>query len=50
MGTHVEAPAHFFDEGKDTSELTLTSCMGRALLLDVEDVGTHADIMPELLE
>ncbi len=50
VGTHVEAPAHFFDGGKDTTELPLTSYMGRAILLDVEDVEKNPEITPEFLE
>jgi len=50
VGTHVEAPAHFFDDGKDTTEFPLTHFMGRAILLDVEDVAATPRITPEYLE
>jgi len=35
VGTHVEAPAHFFENGKDVTEIPLTRFMGRAVLLDI---------------
>ncbi|MEA3345024.1 MAG: cyclase family protein [Chloroflexota bacterium] len=50
VGTHVEAPAHFFDEGKNTSEFPLTHFMGRAILLDVEDVEATPRVTPAYLE
>ncbi|MGQ9630368.1 MAG: cyclase family protein [bacterium] len=50
VGTHVEAPAHFFDGGKDTTELPLTSFMGRGIVLDVLDATAHRAITPEYLE
>jgi len=50
VGTHVEAPAHFFDDGKDTTEFPLTHFMGRAILLDVEDVAAMPKITPAYLE
>ncbi len=50
VGTHVEAPAHFFDGGKDTTQLPLTSFMGRAILLDVESVAENPEISPGFLE
>jgi len=37
VGTHVETPAHFFEEGKDITEFPLTTFMGRAVLLEVDD-------------
>ena len=50
VGTHVEAPAHFFDGGKDTTEFPLTHFMGRAILLDVEEVAATPQITPPYLE
>ena len=41
VGTHVEAPAHFFDGGKDVVDLPLEWFMGRGILLDVKDASTH---------
>lgn len=37
VGTHIETPAHFFDDGKDPTEFPITSFMGRAILLDVNN-------------
>jgi len=50
VGTHVEAPAHFFDGGKDTTQFPLTHFMGRAILLDVKDVAATPRITPTYLE
>ena len=41
VGTHVEAPAHFFDGGKDVVDLALEWFMGRGILLDVKDASKH---------
>lgn len=35
-GTHVEAPSHFYDGGKDIDELPCESFLGRAVLLETE--------------
>lgn len=34
VGTHVEAPLHFYAGGKDTAGLPLSVCMGPAIRLD----------------
>lgn len=39
VGTHVEAPAHFYPAGKDVTALPLESFFGRAILLDVPDAA-----------
>ena len=39
VGTHVEAPAHFYPDGKDVTALPLESFYGRAVLLDVADAA-----------
>jgi len=39
VGTHVEAPAHFFDGGKDVTDLPLDAFCGRALLLEIDDTN-----------
>lgn len=36
-GTHIDAPIHFIREGQTVSEMDLSQCMGRAVLLDVSD-------------
>ena len=41
VGTHVEAPAHFFDGGKDVVDLPLEWFMGRGILIDVKDAKKH---------
>ena len=50
VGTHVETPAHFFDGGKDVTELPLTSYFGRAILLEIDDAQENLVILPPLLE
>ena len=39
VGTHVEAPAHFYLGGKDVTQLPLERFFGRAVLLDVADAA-----------
>jgi len=50
VGTHVEAPAHFFDGAKDVTDLPLTNFFGRAILLEVNKVGEELAILPSYLE
>ena len=50
VGTHIEAPAHFFEDGKDTTELPLTHYMGRAIPLDIEDVAATPKVTPSVLD
>lgn len=50
VGTHVEAPAHFFDGAKDITDFPLTAFFGRAILLEVDKVGEKLAIMPSYLE
>lgn len=50
VGTHVEAPAHFFDGGKDVTELPLTTYFGRAVLLEVNNAKETTAIMPSYME
>jgi len=50
VGTHVEAPAHFFDNGKDSTELPLSVYYGRAVLLEIDDAAKDKAIMPDLLD
>jgi kynurenine formamidase len=50
VGTHVEAPAHFYDGGKDVTELPLETYFGRGILLEIDDVEKNLAIMPDFLE
>ena len=50
VGTHVEAPAHFFDGGKDVTDLPLTTYFGRAILLEIDDAEENLAILPPFLE
>ncbi|HHY45827.1 MAG TPA: cyclase family protein [Firmicutes bacterium] len=36
IGTHVEAPSHFYDDGKDVVQLPLSAFFGDAVLIDVK--------------
>ena len=51
VGTHVEAPAHFFDGGKDLTAFDITRFAGPAALVDV-DLAPSRDtwITPDFLE
>lgn len=50
--THVDAPAHFLSEGKTIDQISLTSLVGSAAILDmtgVEEVITQEDLEPFVL-
>jgi len=46
-GTHVDAPAHFIENGSTVEELPLETLMGPATVVELSEVGI---ITPELLE
>lgn len=50
VGTHVEAPAHFFDGGNDVTQLPLTTYFGRAVLLEIDDAQKNLAILPPFME
>lgn len=45
VGTHVEAPAHFYEGGKDVSEIPLQGFVGRAVILDVSEPVVTAEVL-----
>lgn len=47
VGTHVEAPLHFFTHGKDVSQLPLEMFIGPAIVLDFRHKGTSEPITLE---
>lgn len=42
VGTHVEAPAHFFKDGRLITEVPLTEFFGPATLLSIDSAGERA--------
>ncbi|MBD3182793.1 hypothetical protein GF312_10910 [Candidatus Poribacteria bacterium] len=50
VGTHVEAPAHFYDGGKDVTDLPLDIYFGRGILLEVDDAEKNKAISPDYLD
>lgn len=50
VGTHVETPAHFFDDGKDVIGLPLTTYFGKGILLEVDDAQKNQAIMPPFMD
>jgi len=50
VGTHVETPAHFYDGGKDVTDLPLTTYFGRGILLEIDDAEENLAILPPFLE
>jgi len=42
VGTHVEAPAHFFEDGALITDMPLTDFFGPATLLSIDDASEHA--------
>lgn len=49
VGTHVESPAHFFEDGKSITDLPLTAFFGRAILLPIKLARSEVVITPEYL-
>lgn len=51
VGTHIESPAHFFENGKDLEQFSLEAFCGRAWFCDYFDVSeTHDEVTTDLLE
>ncbi len=50
VGTHVESPAHFFEDGEDCAALPLERFFGRAVLLDITDALGAQEMDGEFLE
>ena len=50
VGTHIESPAHFYDGGMDLTGYPLTTFMGRAVLLDIDEASSRKAITPDYLE
>jgi len=48
-GTHMDAPAHFYNGVPTIEQTPLDYCIGRAVLIDVRHVRPRGEIMPELL-
>ncbi|MFQ6099005.1 MAG: cyclase family protein [Armatimonadota bacterium] len=49
IGTHVEAPSHFYEDGKDIAQLPIESFIGRAVVLDVSFLEPRAQVLGEHL-
>lgn len=43
-GTHLDAPFHFFDEGRTVDKLDLNRCTGKALVIDLSKKGPREEI------
>jgi arylformamidase len=50
VGTHIEAPYHYFEDGADVSELPLERVVGECALLDLTHRGHNEAITREDLE
>jgi kynurenine formamidase len=50
VGTHIEAPAHFFEGGRDITSYPLDAFHGRAVLVDVLDAAAAAQLDGAYLE
>lgn len=50
VGTHLDAPFHFFDDGKTVDQLDLGKGFGPAWVLDFSDKGSKATITVEDLK
>lgn len=43
-GTHLDAPFHFYEEGKTIDQIDLDQCTGRALLVRLQGIGPKGQI------
>jgi arylformamidase len=43
-GTHLDAPFHFYEEGKTIDQIDLDQCAGRSLLIRLPGMGPRAQI------
>lgn len=50
VGTHLEAPYHYFKKGKDVSQIPMERVMGEAVILDFSHKETNEPITKEELE
>ncbi|MEA3334362.1 MAG: cyclase family protein [Chloroflexota bacterium] len=50
VGTHVEAPLHFVEDGGDTASLTIENLMGPAIVLDFRHKGVNEAITLEEMQ
>lgn len=44
LGTHLDAPYHFFDCGRTVDDLELSRCVGPAILINMHQKGAHAEV------
>lgn len=49
-GTHLDAPFHFFEDGKTIDEVPLETTFGPAVLIDVSDRDMQIAITAEMLQ
>ena len=49
-GTHLDAPYHFFEEGRTMEEVPLEDTVGRGVLIDVADRDQSQAITAEMLQ
>jgi kynurenine formamidase len=45
-GTHMDAPAHFYNGVPTIEQIPLNYCMGQAALVDVRKIGPRGEITP----
>ena len=50
LGTHLDAPFHFFDEGRTVDRLDLGKCVGPARIIKLDGIGPGSAITVELLK
>jgi arylformamidase len=39
--THVDAPFHFYEDGKTVGEIELSKCIGPCTVIDLKDINDH---------
>lgn len=49
-GTHLDAPFHFFEDGKTIDQVPLESTFGEAVLIDVSGRAPHQAVTAAMLE
>lgn len=47
--THVDSPRHYFPDGKTTDDLTLERTVGKAAVIDLQEIAADEEISAEML-
>ena len=49
-GTHMDAPSHFIEDGRSIDQVDLNTCIGPALVINLENLAAQRDLIISDLE